>query len=94
MSIFAVFQPFSTSRIVKHNILRTGDPSLHNKKPGETAVREWAQDVVRGTRYKEFHDWQQDEQAPEQYIAAYTKPGDLVLRPFCGGGTTSADAND
>lgn len=90
VSIYAVFQPFSTSRIVKHNIFENWRPILAYKKPGKTAVREWAQDVVRGTRDKEFHDWQQDEQAPEQYIASYTKPGDLVLDPFCGGGTTAA----
>lgn len=90
VSTFAVFQAFSTSRIVKHNIFENWRPILAYKKPGKTAVREWAQDVVRGTRDKEYHDWQQDEQAPEQYIAAYTKPGDLVLDPFCGGGTTAA----
>jgi len=90
VSTFAVFQAFSTSRIVKHNIFENWRPILAYKKPGKTAVREWAQDVVRGTRDKEYHDWQQDEQAPEQYIAAYTNPGDLVLDPFCGGGTTAA----
>lgn len=90
VSIYAVFQPFSTSRIVKHNIFENWRPILAYKKPGVTAVREWAQDVVRGERDKEYHDWQQDEQAPEQYIASYTKPGDLVLDPFCGGGTTAA----
>lgn len=90
ISIFAVFQPFSTARIMKHNIFENWRPILAYKKAGTTTTREWTQDVVRGVRSKELHDWQQDEQAPEQYIAAYTIPGDLVLDPFCGAGTTAA----
>lgn len=88
VSAFAVFQPFSQSRIVKHNLFENWRPILVFKKSGETATREWVQDVVRGKRDKEFHDWQQDMEAPRQYIAAYTKPGDVVLDPFAGGGTT------
>lgn len=88
VSIFAVFQPFSQARIMKHNIFENWRPILAFKKPGHTPVKEWAQDVVRGTRDKSHHDWQQDSEAPLQYIAAYTKPGDIVLDPFVGGGTT------
>lgn len=90
VSIFAVFQPFSKSRIMKHNIFENWRPIIAFKKPGRTETKEWAQDVVRGNREKEHHDWQQDSEAPMQYIAAYTKPGDIVLDPFCGGGTTPA----
>lgn len=89
VSIFAVFQPFSQARIMKHNIFENWRPILVFKKPGKSAVKEWAQDVVRGTRDKSHHDWQQDSEAPLQYIAAYTKPGDVVLDPFSGGGTTA-----
>lgn len=88
VSIFAVFHPFSQARIVKHNIFGNWRPILVFKKPGQTATREWVQDVVRGTRDKSHHEWQQDIEAPLQYIAAYTKPGDVVLDPFVGGGTT------
>lgn len=88
VSIFAVFQSFSQSRIMKHNIFENWRPILVFKKPGPTAIKEWAQDVVRGTRDKSHHEWQQDSEAPLQYIAAYTKPGDVVLDPFVGGGTT------
>jgi DNA modification methylase len=88
VSIYAVFQPFSQARIVKHNIFENWRPILIFKKPGKTEVKEWAQDVVRGTRDKSHHEWQQDSEAPLQYIAAYTKPGDIVLDPFVGGGTT------
>lgn len=86
----AVFQPFSKSKISKHNLFENWRPILLFKKPGDSKVREWVQDVVRGTRDKDFHDWQQDEDAPRQYIPAYTFEGDIVLDPFVGGGTTVA----
>lgn len=86
----AVFQPFSKSRINKHNIFENWRPIVVFKKAGDSKVREWVQDVVRGTREKDFHDWQQDEDAPRQYIPAYTLEGDIVLDPFVGGGTTVA----
>lgn len=88
VSIYAVFQPFSQARITKHNVFENWRPILVFKKPGKTETKEWAQDVVRGTRDKSHHEWQQDTEAPLQYIAAYTKPGDIVLDPFVGGGTT------
>lgn len=88
VSIYAVFQPFSQARIVKHNVFENWRPILVFRKPGKTETKEWAQDVVRGTRDKSHHEWQQDSEAPLQYIAAYTKPGDIVLDPFVGGGTT------
>jgi hypothetical protein len=85
---FSVFQPFSKSKINKHHIFENWRPILCYRKFGETDTREWVQDVVRGRREKEFHEWQQDEDAPRQYIAAYTLPGQVVLDPFVGGGTT------
>lgn len=86
----AVFQAFSKSKISKHNLFENWRPIVVFKQPGDSKVREWVQDVVRGTRDKEFHEWQQDEDAPRQYIPAYTFPGDVVLDPFVGGGTTVA----
>lgn len=39
---------------------------------------------------KRFHAWGQDEASARYYIDCLTKRGDLVLDPFCGGGTTPA----
>lgn len=88
--ISAVFHPFSQSRINKHRLFENWRPILFFKKAGQTACREWVQDVVRGKRDKKQHDWQQDLEAPLQYIPAYTEIGDIVLDPFVGGGTTPA----
>lgn len=37
---------------------------------------------------KTYHIWGQDESTARYYIDCFTQPGDLVLDPFCGGGTT------
>jgi DNA modification methylase len=39
---------------------------------------------------KRYHAWGQDEASARYYIDCLTKKGDLVLDPFCGGGTTVA----
>lgn len=90
---FIVFHPFSTTRSNSRAIFENYRPILVFRKPGQlphASERPWVQDVVRGRREKDHHDWQQDEDAPRMYIDAYTKPGDLVLDPFTGGGTTAA----
>jgi len=84
----AVFHPFSKSKINKHHIFENWRPIVVFKKAGETAKKEWVQDVVRGTRDKGEDEWQQDLEAPMQYIEAYTEPKSIILDPFVGGGTT------
>lgn len=41
---------------------------------------------------KRYHVWGQDESTARYYLDCFSKPGDLVLDPFCGGGTTVAMA--
>jgi ParB-like chromosome segregation protein Spo0J len=42
---------------------------------------------------KTAHDWQQGESGMTYLIEKYTEPGDIILDPFCGSGTTIAVAN-
>lgn len=37
---------------------------------------------------KRFHSWGQDVNSARYYIDCFSKPGDIVLDPFIGGGTT------
>ena len=37
---------------------------------------------------KQYDDWQKGTELPEYYINKLTEPGDLVVDPFCGTGTT------
>jgi site-specific DNA-methyltransferase (adenine-specific) len=47
--------------------------------------------VFNGTgEDKRYHAWGQDEASARYYIDCLTKKGDMVLDPFCGGGTTPA----
>lgn len=43
-----------------------------------------------GVKNKIYHDWQQDEETARYYIDCFTLPGQVVLEPFGGGGTTLA----
>lgn len=88
--VMCVWQPDNNSKIARHNLFEAWRPILVFRKPGKSARREWVPDAINSVRAKGFHPWQQSEQAPESYIGAYTSPGDTVLDPFCGGGTTAA----
>jgi DNA modification methylase len=37
---------------------------------------------------KQYHAWGQDVASTRYYVDCFSKPGDVVLDPFCGGGTT------
>lgn len=88
--IFSVYHPFSKEKHLGgvYNIAENWRPVLVFRKPGPVWTPTFQQDVIRGERNKSHHDWSQDEQTPEQLIQAYTAPGETVLDPFCGGGTT------
>ena len=72
------------------------DRHIQNKwKPivafGRAPVRlppEWLGDfIVGGGRDKEHHRWGQPESEAKYLITRLTEAGDLVVEPFCGGGT-------
>jgi len=84
----AITQEGNQSRVWKHHIFENWRPVVIYRKAGDSPVREWIQDIGRGARDKAFHDWQQDVETPRKCIAAYTLPGDVILDPFVGGGTT------
>ena len=88
--IFSVFHPFSKEKHLGgvYNIAENWRPVLVFRKPGPVWTPTFQQDVVRGERSKSHHDWSQDEQTPEQLIQSYSVPSEIVLDPFCGGGTT------
>jgi len=43
-----------------------------------------------GRKDKRFHHWGQDVDTARYYIDCFSAPGELVLDPFIGGGTTAA----
>ncbi len=56
---------------------------------------EWVGDVAKSNvndNDKRFHDWGQSESGMADLVERFTKPGDLILDPFVGGGTTAIAA--
>jgi len=55
--------------------------------------KEYVADIFKSTQPdKELHEWQQDTSEATYYIERLTNPGDTVLDPFCGSGTTLVSA--
>lgn len=88
--MYGVFQPDSNTKIIRHHLFGAWRPIVCYKKPGKTNTKAWQPDMIKGTRDKSFHEWQQQIEPPIKYIGAYTLPGELVVDPFVGGGTTLA----
>ena len=58
-------------------------------------VGEWVGDVARSNvndNDKRFHDWGQSESGMADLVERFSKPGDLILDPFVGGGSTAIAA--
>jgi len=56
---------------------------------------DWVGDVCKSDTNdndKRFHDWGQSESGMIDIVERFTLPGDLILDPFCGGGTTGVVA--
>jgi site-specific DNA-methyltransferase (adenine-specific) len=57
----------------------------------------WIGDVCKSNvndNDKRHHHWGQSESGMADIVGRFTKPGDTVLDPFCGGGTTGVVAID
>ena len=76
----------------KHKIQVGWKPLLIFGKPPVAIESEWLDTLTDGHREKGYHGWQQAEAEAAQIMAAFTIPGDLVIDPFVGGGTTAAAA--
>jgi site-specific DNA-methyltransferase (adenine-specific) len=63
-------------------------PILAFAKPPIGKAPEWLSDLLQGGgRDKRHHDWGQGESEAEYLIRHLTEPGQLVVDPFCGGGS-------
>ena len=45
--------------------------------------------IRSGERDKRYHQWGQDVATARYFVAHFSRPGDMVLDPFIGGGTTA-----
>ena len=64
-------------------------PILIYCKEPFSPTTEWINDIIKGVEMeKDFHEWQQGLSEAEFIINNYSKPGDTVIDPFLGSGTT------
>ena len=77
-------------RMNEYGIINGWKPMLWFVKETRGDKETFINDVATGTKEKSHHEWQQSESEALYFIEKLTKPGDLVVDPFCGGGTTPA----
>lgn len=76
------------TRVWHHNVGTKWKPILVFDRGGERPFV--TQDVFKSAGDdKRHHHWGQNERGMAQLVEAFTKPGDLVVDPFLGGGTTA-----
>ena len=91
--LFAIRFAGASCAIYPRHIQNSWHPVLAFCKPPAPVPQDWLSDILAGGgREKEHHDWQQAESEAEYLIRKLTRPGDLVVDPFCGGGTVPAAA--
>jgi len=87
----AYLTPGASLQIFAKNILCGWKPLLWYTKGAYHG--EWCHDVTKSNKQdKEHHEWGQSESGFEDIIKKYTRPGDIILDPFLGGGTTGVIA--
>lgn len=74
------------------NIIAGFKPIIVYQKPPVKATNRVSLDVVTGKRSKTYHAWQQDIHEAIHLLRVFAKPGDRVLDPFAGTGTTGLAA--
>lgn len=80
------------SRVYARQIAQGSKPLLFYVIPGGKP-RAWFEDTYRSEgEQKDSHEWQQSIGAAHYYINALTRPNDLIVDPFLGGGTTGLAA--
>jgi hypothetical protein len=77
-------------RMNEYGIVNGWKPILWFVKETRGDKETFINDVATGTKEKSHHEWQQAESEALYFIEKLTKPGDFVVDPFCGGGTTPA----
>ena len=85
--------PVPTAPSTRDTSRASGGRSLSSASRPSQPAPQWLSDHLEGGgRDKEHHDWGQDQSEVEYLIEKLTQPGELVVEPFCGGGSVPAAA--
>lgn len=83
-----------THLVFASNVISNYKPILVFKKGGRQKFEKAIADTITNDhRDKTFHKWGQGEGGVRHLMEMFSNPGDLVLDPFAGGGTTLAVAS-
>jgi 16S rRNA G966 N2-methylase RsmD len=82
------FHSEAKARMTEYGIVAGWKPIVWFVKETRGDKQTFITDVVTGAREKSHHDWQQAVSEASYFIDLLTQPDDLVVDPFCGGGTT------
>ncbi|WP_417737755.1 DNA methyltransferase [Rosistilla oblonga] len=89
--IFAIQHEGNHSAIYARHLQNCWKAVLAFAKPPIKPATAWLKDSLSGGgRDKEFHEWGQHESEAAYLVQRLTSPGELVVDPFCGGGTVPA----
>lgn len=90
----ALVTPGAHNQVQRKHIRSAAKPLLFYSV-GEYELGPWIDDAyVSEERAKTDHAWQQSVGAARYFIERLTKPGDLVVDPFLGSGTTAVACRD
>ena len=80
---------FSATPIWPRSVVARSKPILaYSKGKGNPRQGNILGAIVGGGQDKRFHHWGQDVESARYYIDVLSSPGEIVLDPFVGGGTT------
>jgi len=77
-----------------HGVIVAHKPLLWFVKGDARTPGPYVADVARQRREKGLHPWQQGVGPARHFVEALTEPGDLVVDPFAGSGTTLVAAKE
>jgi len=90
--IGALYQPGAHNHVHPYHIRVMSKPLLFFSS-GDYIPKNWFEDAVFSeSRQKELHEWQQSLGPALHFIGRITSPGQLVVDPFLGSGTTALAA--
>lgn len=85
----------ANSRIAGLGLFQGYKPVLIFQKPPLTKIREWWSDIITAKaseQNKSLHPWQQSEPVFAELVTRFSEPGNLIVDPFAGSGTTGRAA--
>lgn len=83
---FALLHRRGTPKMWSKRLFSAYKPILAFSK-GAPRRHGWARTVMKDSRDKRFHRWGQGVEFPAGILEIYSEKGEIVLDPFCGGGT-------